>query len=98
MLDLTAIPESLRLARGDYSSVRAAHEDAMKELARLCGELQSIAGQMLRRMQPTDDDPELIEPALVAAHTLLSEIETQYARAMSLGKQRAELKKIAWGA
>ena len=98
MLDLSIIPEEVRRARGDYSTVRAAHEDEKKSLQMLCGQLSSIASQILRRMQPDNDDvPDSVEALIASGKQTLQMMEECTARIESLAKQRAELKGPAWG-
>jgi hypothetical protein len=97
MIDLSKIDESTLLARGSYSTVRAAHEDRKKELSVLCGKLQTIAAQILRKLQPDNDDvPESVADLLCSAREAVSNIETRVELIESLAKQRAELKKKAW--
>lgn len=98
MLDLSAIPEDVRRARGDYSTVRAAHEDEKKSLSMLCGQLSSVAAQVLRAMQPDNDDvPDSVEDLLNKGLQTLQMMEDCTSRIESLAKQRAELKTSAWG-
>jgi hypothetical protein len=97
MLDLKSVPQEILIARGEYSTVRAAHEDAKKELAKSCGVLQMAAGQILRSMQPDNDGiPGDIGETLQAAKDALTRIEQQVEKVGALAKQRANLKKIAW--
>lgn len=55
MLDLDTVPDSVIIARGKYATVRAAHEDEKKRLAKLCGEITTTASRILRTMQPEED-------------------------------------------
>jgi hypothetical protein len=98
MINLLEIPEQVRLARGDYSTVRAAHEDAKKSLQMLCGQLAATASQVLRKMQPDNDEvPDSVEASITSArHTLLM-MESCVQQIESLAKQRAALKPAAWG-
>lgn len=97
MIDLSTIPEEVRRARGDYSTVRAAHEDAKKSLQMLCGQLSSAASQILRRMQPDNDDvPESVETLIAGARNTLVLMEACTAEIESLARQRADLKSAAW--
>lgn len=97
-IDLSVIPDDVRLARGDYSTVRAAHEDAKKALSVHCGALSSIASQVLRRMQP-DNDSDIADVADLIAdgRKTLDVMEQTTAMIESLAKQRRELKAKAWG-
>lgn len=97
MIDLSEIDRKVLIARGSYSTVRAAHENAKKELATACSALQSAAGQILRKMQPNDDSvPESIDQLIGVGRLALLEIERIATKIESLAKQRAELKKEAW--
>lgn len=99
MLDLSSIPDDVLLARGMYSTVRAAHEDAKKDLSKLAGFLQSIAGQVLRQMQPDNDSiPENVDSLIASARNKLDEMEAVAKNIESLAEQRAELKRRAWAA
>lgn len=98
MLDLEQIAPEIIIARGEYATVRAAHEDAKKSLAVLCGQLSSCASQVLRQMQPGEDDvPESVESLLAAGRKALEQIEATVEQIESLARQRAELKQAAWG-
>jgi hypothetical protein len=97
MLDLSSIPTDVIQARGEYSTVRAAHEDAKKELAILCGQLSATASQILRRMQPDNDEiPEGVEELISSGRQLLQKIEACTLNIESLAMQRAALKQKAW--
>lgn len=98
-MDLTTIPDSVLLARGKYSTVRAAHEDAKKSLQILCGKLISTGTQVLRMAQPDGDAPinaESVATALQTARSTVDEIESCIAYIEALAAQRAELKPLAW--
>ena len=97
MIDLSTIPEEIRLARGEYATVRAAHEDSKRDLQKICGQLSAIASQVLRRMQPDNDDvPDSVETLICGARNILTLIEACTQEIESLAKQRAELKSKAW--
>lgn len=97
MFDISSIPEETRLARGDYATVRSAHEDAKKNLQMLCGTLSSLSAQVLRRMQPDNDDvPDSVEELVNRARQTLNMIEQTSHNIESLARQRAELKIKAW--
>lgn len=97
MLNLSTISDEILLARGSYSTVRAAHEDAKKELQKMCGILQTVPSQILRKMQPGDDEvPEAIGELLDIGRKALDAIETKCAEIESLAQQRYELKSKAW--
>jgi hypothetical protein len=98
MLDLTKIDADTLLARGEYSTIRAAHEDEKKALQLLCGALASTATKILRRMQPDNDAvPESVDELLAAARAGLDLIDATVTRIASLAQQRAEVKPRAWG-
>lgn len=98
MIDLTTIPSETLLARGSYSTVRGAHEDAKKSLQMLCGQLAATATQVLRRMQPDNDDvPESVDTLLTSARNTITLMEACVSDIESLAKQRQALKGDAWG-
>lgn len=98
MIDLTQIAPETIIARGEYATVRAEHEDAKKKLSILCGQLSSAASQVLRRMQPDNDDvPDSVDDLLTSARNTLTEMDLCVMRIESLAQQRAELKQVAWG-
>jgi hypothetical protein len=100
MIDLTAIDPAEVVAKGQYSIVRAAHEDAKKRLAVLCGSFAAIAPQVLRLAQPDGDDvPDgaAIGKLLVDAGILLDKMDAQVSEIEGLAQQRAMLKQAAWG-
>jgi hypothetical protein len=89
--------KELMIARGQYSTVRAMHEDAKKSLSILCGQLTSHASHILRQMQPDHDAiPETIEKEIAAARNALAKIEECAQQIEALARQRAELKPLAW--
>jgi hypothetical protein len=97
MIDLSEISKEVLMARGSYSTVRAAHENAKKELSVACSALQSAAGQILRKMQPGENEThESVDQLINVAKLALMEIERIALKVESLAKQRAELKKDAW--
>ena len=97
MIDLASLPQDVLLARGEYATVRSAHEDAKKSLAIECGKLGSAASQVLRAMQPDNDAvPADTQELLASARNTLNMIETIALEIQSLAKQRAELKPKAW--
>lgn len=87
------------LARGQYATVRSAHEDAKKELSVLCGKLSGSSAQILRKMQPDNDalpDHAEVVDLLTACRWTIDEIEKTTARIESLSAQKASIKPIAW--
>ena len=95
-MDLQTIPDDLLLARGRYSTVRAAHEDQLKRLQVLTGQLSAFGSQMLRFMQPADGEPCDITGLIKDAKHTLESIEACASGINELAQQRAELKPIAW--
>lgn len=97
MIDLESISTEVRLARGDYATVRAAHEDAKKALQIQCGKLSSIASKVLRNMQPDEGQEAADVVQLIAdGRKTLDEIEATCGRTESLAGQREELRGKAW--
>lgn len=100
MIDLTTIDQETIIARGQYATVRSAHEDEKKHLSILCGQLSSASSQVLRYMQPGEDDaPDSVAVGsmLDAARATLGEIEKCVTNIEGLAMQRAALRKVAWG-
>jgi len=95
-MDLSAISDDLLLARGRYSTVRAAHEDELKRLSILTGQLSAIGSQTLRIMQPADGEPCDIGALLKDARTTVDAIEQCSVRIIELAVQRKALKAEAW--
>lgn len=97
MIDLSSISPEVIQARGAYSTVSAAHKDALKSLQSLCGQLSSTSTQILRRMQPDGDDvPGSVEALIDGARNTLVLMEACAKEIESLAKQKAELKPLAW--
>lgn len=100
MIDLTTYSQDDVIAKGQYSIVRAAHEDAKKRLAVLCGAFAAIAPQVLRLAQPDGDsipDGAAMGKLLAEARALLDKMDAQVAEIEGLAQQRATLKQAAWG-
>jgi hypothetical protein len=98
MLDLSTIPDDVLRARGEYATVRGAHEDEKKNLQMLCGELSSTASKVLRRMQPDNDAvPDSVDELLAAARASLDAIELCVKQIEGLAQQKADIKQQAWG-
>lgn len=95
-MDLSIIPDDLLLARGRFSTVRAAHEDELKRLQQLTGQLSAFGSQVLRWMQPADGLPEDISGLLKDARSAIDQIEQCAATINELAAQRAELRTQAW--
>lgn len=97
MLDLNELPQALLLARGQYATVRSAHEDSKKQLQMLCGKMGATAAQILRAMQPDNDGvPASVAELMATCRTTLDMIDSTAMLIESLAQQRAELKPLAW--
>lgn len=99
MIDLTAIDPDVIIARGQYATVRSLHEDEKKRLSVLCGQLSSASSQVLRFMQPGDDEAPnsgAVSAMLDTARATLGEIEKCVANIEGLAIQRASLRQAAW--
>lgn len=100
MIDFNTIDQAEVIAKGQYSIVRAEHENAKKRLAVMCGAFAAIAPQVLRMAQPDGDaipDGEAIGKLLADGGKLLSKISFQITEIEGLAQQRAALKVSAWG-
>ncbi len=98
MLDLQDMPADLMILRGQYATVRSAHEDSKKQLQILCGKLGASAAQILRKMQPDNDaEPVDVVEMLGACRLAIDAMEITTLNIQALAKQRAELKPKAWG-
>jgi len=100
MIDFNAIDQGEVIAKGQYSIVRAAHEDAKKRLAVMCGAFAAIPPQVLRLAQPDGDavpDSTAIGKLLADGGELLSKISFRITEIEGLAQQRAMLKQAAWG-
>lgn len=97
MLDLNELPQALLLARGQYATVRSAHEDSKKQLQILCGKLGATSAQILRAMQPDNDGvPANVGELMDTCRTTMDLIESMTMQIQALAQQRAELKPLAW--
>jgi len=100
MLDLTTIDTETLIARGQYSTVRGAHEDEKKRLAVLTGQFSAVSYQVLRCMQPDNDalpNMEVVRELLATGREALARIEQCVADIEGLALQKAALKAAAWG-
>ena len=97
MLDLNELPQALLLARGQYATVRSAHEDSKKQLQILCGKLGATSAQILRAMQPDNDGvPAGVGELMETCRTTMDLIESMAMQIQALAQQRADLKPVAW--
>lgn len=97
MLDLSAITPEVLNARGAYSTVRAAHEDAKKALQMRCGELMALPAKILKCGQ--EDNAGSVDAAIEHLNAMLLLIDCmngELTEMKSLAMQRAELKTAAW--
>lgn len=100
MIDLTTIDTDTLIARGQYSTVRGAHEDEKQRLAVLCGQLSTVTSQVLRAMQPEREgapDMGAVNELLATAREAVQRIEQCVSDIEGLALQRAALKGAAWG-
>jgi hypothetical protein len=100
MIDLTTIDQDTIIARGQYATVRSAHEDEKKKLVINCGQFSSIAAQITRLMQPDGDTPPdmgAVNDLLSFGRNLLNKIDEGAVEIEALALQRAALKQAAWG-
>ena len=98
MIDLSKIDDETLMARGAYSTIRAAHEDAKKELSILCGELISCSTRILRQMQPAEDEvPTSVDVLVTVGRATLDAIEVCAKRIESLAAQKQGIRQQAWG-
>jgi hypothetical protein len=98
-MNLDTLPPELLLARGQYATVRSAHEDEKKRLQVLCGGLGATAAQILRAMQPDHDaipDAQAVDGLLAACRKAVDDIDACCASIDVLAAQRAALKPAAW--
>jgi hypothetical protein len=95
-MNLDTIDKELLLARGQYSTVRACHEDCLKYLQVLTGKLSAAGSQILRAMQPADGEPGDIAILIADARQTTQEIEALATMINELAAQRAELRPRAW--
>ena len=97
MLDLNELPQALLLARGQYATVRSAHEDSKKQLQILCGKLGATSAQILRAMQPDNDGvPANVGELMDTCRATMNLIESMTMQIQGLAQQRADLKPLAW--
>jgi hypothetical protein len=97
MFDFTTLPPHVITARGQYSTVRAAHEDELKLLAQKASLAAATAAQILRAMQPEEGVPADPFELLKTARKALDDIEACAIRVRGLAEQKQELKPLAWG-
>jgi hypothetical protein len=99
MIDLTTIDQDTIIARGQYATVRSAHEDEKKKLSILCGQFANVAPQILRHMQPDGDampDMRAVADLISFGRNLINKIDECVDEIQALAMQRAALKDSAW--
>lgn len=97
---LDNIPPEVITARGEYATIRGAHEDRKKQLSMMCGEMSAIASQILRYMQPANEStPEFsaVMGLCERGKHVLDKIEECAQEIDELDNHRRQLKPIAWG-
>lgn len=99
MFDLTQIPDEVIVARGQFATVRGAHDDRKVEMQQSCGELMSAANRILKAVTEKEEvDSEHVKQLFSEARSWLADMELKATSIESLAKQRAELKPLAWSA
>lgn len=91
--DLSAIDQSVIIARGQYATVRSAREDALKLLSRMCTDLQSLPSMVLRAVQEGHEAGALLK----AIDDLSARLKEQTQTVLDLHSQKEALKPEAWG-
>lgn len=88
---------ALMLARGRYSTIRARHEDLLKDLQKTAGMLTGLTAQILKGAQ-TDVDDGLTNVNLLIdkARELIEDMQQITENVEHLAKKKAELKPQAW--
>jgi hypothetical protein len=98
-MDLASIPQDLLIARGQYATIRSAHEDAKKQMQMMCGSLGASAAQVLRAVQPDSNglpDLEAVFNLLsVCSHTV-EKMGDCASDIHGLAAKRASIKPAAW--
>lgn len=99
-MNLDDIPAEVIYARGQYATIRGAHEDGKKKLSILCGEMSAISSQILRYMQPDNESTPEISAVMglcERGRSVLEKIEDCAHEIDDLDSQRRALKPVAWG-
>jgi hypothetical protein len=86
----------LMVARGKYSTIRAEHEDAKKELQLLCSALMALPQQILKNGQDDEMKVDSAFELVKAAGEILKQLDRHLLVVKQLEQQRAELKLAAW--
>lgn len=98
-MDLDDIPQELLIARGLYATIRSEHEESKKRLQALCGQLSAVSSQVLRAMQPDNNDvPDIfaVLELIETGRSTLRHMEACASDINKLAKQRYTIKLKAW--
>lgn len=99
-MDLSSIPQEVLIARGEYATIRGAHEDEKKRLSVLCGQLSAISSQVLRAAQSDEAiSAELshqLDTLFLDGQKALNAMAECIEDLKELSHQRVELKQKAW--
>lgn len=98
MIDLTTIDDDTLMARGAYSTINAKLKDEKITLSKLCGEMHTIATNILAHVQPGSGKiPTSVAPLLQGARNLVDQIESCTDKIISMEMQKSDLYMQAWG-
>lgn len=97
MIDFDQLDPAVIIARGQYSTVRSAHEDALKELQLACSNFAGFTTGILRAAQSDKDQSFPGAEDFDKGRALIDEIEKIVANIEELHKQKNSLKALAWG-
>lgn len=98
-VDLAAIDPALLVARGQYATVRAAHEDIKKSIVARCGAILSMTQRISQLVQPDTDkqiDMQMLDAYLFNLAEAVKSLEHQCDGIGELEAQRKTLKELAW--
>lgn len=99
MIDLTAISPELIVARGQYATVRAAHEDMKKAIVTRCGVIMTMTQRITQLSQPDNDksiDAQALDGCMFALDDAIKALDLQCDQLCELEAQRKTLKELAW--
>jgi hypothetical protein len=97
MLSFDDISEATLIARGQYSTLRQAHEKQKEAARKQLTDLQSYLNVTLRLMTANDASTQSIVAMIALLKESLGGIELTAADLVSLAEQRQALKPLAWG-
>jgi len=98
-MNLDDLPQDLLLARGQYATIRSAHEDAKARISILCGDLGATSAKILHAVQPRNDEPieaKAVADLVAVCRKAIVSIEECAKQIEALAVQRAALKPQAW--